>query len=212
MTRYQHTKLAAILLAGSFLSLAASAAQATTINFDGGSGVYELTDGYGGLNWSNMFALDSTNYSASGYDAGVVSPDGVAFNSFANPASFSVAAGSTFTFNNFFMTAAWNDNLNVSVQGYLNGNLVNSSLITLLATAPKLFTFNWTGIDTVLLTSFGGTPHSGYSGDGVHFALDNLTVNVAVSSVPVPAALPLLVTGIAGLGVLSRRRAKRKAA
>lgn len=37
--------------------------------------------------------------------------------------------------------------------------------------------------------------------------LDNIAINaVPVSAVPVPAALPLLITGLAGLGFLSRRK------
>jgi hypothetical protein len=57
---------------------------------------------------------------------------------------------------------------------------------TLKTAGPLLVNFNYLGVDEVNFISLGGTHHSGYTGNGTQFVMDNLTVTV-----PEPNALSL---------------------
>jgi hypothetical protein len=212
MIKTLKSTVAAGLLMGASLAFTASSAGAVTINFDDLGNGASISPGYNGFSWSNFFALNAVQFAndgPSGYTNGNVSPSNVAYNGFANPASFYASnQANDFTLNSFYLTGAWNNGLSVLVQAFDNGNLVNSTTLIVSTLSPTLFTLNWSGIDSVLFTSFGGIS-AGYRGAGAHFALDNLTVNGAVSAVPVPAALPLLLTGLGGLVALGRRRRQR---
>ena len=185
----------------------ASSAHAILINFDSGlSDLSLIPNGYGGLTWSNFAASDTSTYtSPNGYINGVVSPQYVAFDAFGSPATFSSAT--PFTFNSAYLTAAWNNGLNVQVDGYLGTTLVHSLSLVLDTTGPALEQFNWANIDSVTFTPSGGTP-AGYNGAGTHFAMDNLTINDA-RTVPEPASIALVGLGLFGLG-LSRRKSKSR--
>jgi hypothetical protein len=104
----------------------------------------------------------------------MVSSSNVAYNANGNPAS--VTSPNPFGFISAYLTAAWNDNLQVATRGYAGGILVYAATNTLSATNPTLINFNYVGVDDVEFTSYGGTPHPGYSGSGVHFAMDNVIV------------------------------------
>ena len=199
-------RLKGAVLGLAFMALPAIA-QAQLITFDDamtGCGSTGLSNGYQGFNWNNFYVLNATPgcYQASGYTNGIVSSPNVAYNSYANPASVSLAG--SFTFNSVYMTAAWNDGLNVFVQGFVGVNPVYSQLLVINTNGPTLFAPNWTGVDEVLFTSSGGTPH-GYSGGGTHIAFDNMLMNNATVT-PEPATLLLLATGLAGIGGIVRRR------
>jgi hypothetical protein len=190
-------------------SMAIGTASATLIDFDSGVPNFSpVPNGYGGLNWSNFYGLDTSVYEPSGYVNGVVSSNFVVYNAWGNPASFSNS--STFTFNSAYLTAAWNDGLQITVQGFvggLGGTQLDSTTLTVNTSGPTLETFNWSGIDTVLFTSSGGTNH-GYNGAGEHFAMDNVMINNPLPT-PEPGGLTLLSLGFAsigGMGWLKRRR------
>ena len=89
---------------------------ASTILEDTEGGLY-IPDGYHGLIWNNFAELDGVNLGQpSGYGAGVVSPPTVAFNAGGYPAGL-IAPG-PFSLLSAYLTAAWNDNLQVEVIGY----------------------------------------------------------------------------------------------
>jgi hypothetical protein len=192
-------------LAGLFF---ASPASATTINFDDLGG-YEtpISNGYAGLNWNNWFVLDGTGFEPSGYVNGVVSKENVAYNAYGDPATFSAQKGS-FTLNSFYLTAAWNNNLDVTVRGYDAANaLVDKASFQVSTSGPTLERFNWTNLASVTLSTSGGVP-AGYNGGGTHVALDNLTINSSVSGVPEASTWVMMLAGFAGLGFVGYRRNK----
>src|SRR5580700_4475599 len=80
-----------------------------------------VPNGYGGLNWNNFTVADGLQFgTAYGYYTGVVSPDNVVFNPYANPASIT-ASGGLFDLNSAYLTAVLNlgTPLDIRVQGYL---------------------------------------------------------------------------------------------
>jgi hypothetical protein len=201
------------LLAGA--SFYVQPAVALTTGFDdltdtsAGFGGTPIANGYQGLNWTNWSVLNTADAAAifgpSGATPGTVSTPNVAYNADGQEAIFS--STTPFNLNSAYLTSVWNDNLQVTITGKLNGVTKDVATFTLSATLATLETFNFGDINEVdLLVTVAGTPHSGYSGAGTQVALDNLTI----SAVPLPAALPLFATGLGTLGLLGWRR-KRKA-
>src|SRR4051812_48082427 len=69
-------------------------AHATVLDFESSDAV---SPGYGGLDWTNFGAIDSTPVPLSGYFNGSVSGSHVAFNEFASPATIQAIGGGSFT-------------------------------------------------------------------------------------------------------------------
>ena len=160
---------------------------------------------YGGLTWSNYFyygdgaGINSYfGYSASGYSNGLVSGSNVAFNGFESVVSVS---DGLFDFNGAYLTGAWNDGLNIDVQGWSGVTKIYDQTVVVDSTAPTWFAANYMAIDKLVFSSSGGTDH-GYGGNGTHFAMDNFTFN---QSVPEPSTCLLLCSGLVGIGLLRKR-------
>ena len=125
------------------------------------NGSSPVPNGYGGLNWSNMYCENTSLIpSDSGYQHGTVSGTNVAYNGSGTSASVS---DGTFTFNGAYLTGAFNDGLSITVTGLLSGNPIYSQTVVVNTIAPTFFNFNYTGIDMLTFNSFGGTEH-GYGG------------------------------------------------
>jgi hypothetical protein len=187
----------------------ASSVRADTLTFDDvtTASFADVPNGYGGLNWSNMGVYDgSGGVGGSGYINGRVSGTYVAFNEYALTAT--VSHGS-FTFNSAYFTAAWNNGLNVTVDGYLNNVLVDTKSFTVDTAGPTLVNFDFQGIDKLVFNSFGCTPDNTYLGHGAgaHFAMDNFTFNEAtVAPLPSPVLMGMTLLGGTGLAHFFRRR------
>jgi hypothetical protein len=157
-----------------------------------------IPNGYGGGNWSNMYYLKSSALPPnSGYQNGMVSSPNVAYNAFANPA---LVTDGTFDFKGAYLTAAWRDGLNIKVEGYLGATQLYTQTVVVNHTGPTWFAFNYSGIDTLKFSSWGGTEVPNLGGSGAHFAMDNFTV------VPAPGAVLLGGIGAGLVGWLRRRR------
>jgi hypothetical protein len=182
------------------LGLGGSASgQVQVLTFDDLPGSEErIPNGYGGFEWSNLWYLDAVNYwlNPSGYQAGMVSANNVAFNGYGNPASMMIQGPGEFHFIGTYLTAAWNTGLNIEIIGTLGGTPVDSRTVTVDRLAPTWFEFNW-DVDAISFRSYGGTP---YPQSGQQFAMDNFTF------VPEPAMMALLGAGIPVL-LKCRRRA-----
>jgi hypothetical protein len=168
-------------------------AQVTLITFDDlpDSTSAAIPNGYHGLIWYSFHCLDPVlTYGSrlNGYKVGQISPDNVAYNS--GGSSASIVSTSPFNFISAYLTAAWNDNMQVEVMGYAGTSLIFNNTYLLSATAPTLITFNYLGVDEVYFNPIGGTPHPGYNGTGDQFVMDNLTLGV-----PEPSSEALLMLG-----------------
>jgi len=211
--------LAALLLGLAGAGALASDARASVLVFDDVAGAIAgdpqgtIPNGYGGFNWSSFGFIDgAVVHPGSGYENGTVSGSYVGFNEFANVATVS---DTSFIFVGVYLTAAWNDGLNIQVEG-LNGGIVlfDTGLSPLVVdtcpgTAPGLpcitpsptfFNFGWTGIDELRFTASGGT-NAGLGGSGAHFAMDDFTFE----TLPEPSATGLVAAGLLLLGALRSR-------
>ena len=212
-------KLAVVIVALGSVSVA----QADVITFDdtGDSGP-GIPAGYGGFNWEKLTPdgatafrildvtsiLSNPDYAGTGYLNSLVSSDFVAFNNHGDPAWMSSITG-PFDFNGVYFTAAIRDGLNIAVNGYLDGSLLYSSTVVVDTTSPSWFEFNYSGVDELSFTSFGGTvapgaPFPDSTDPRFHFAMDNFTFNA--TSVPEPSTLALLGLGLAGMGLARCRK------
>ncbi len=172
------------IIAGFTAILAGSSVNAALITFDDFTDGDFIPNGYAGLSWNNMSSLNAVTYDTnpSGYFVGLVSPEFVAYNAYGTPASFGLEPG--LVVNSFYLTAAWSDDLDVLIEGLLDGSPVVSTSIQIDSTLQSLVTLNWSGIDEVRLTTSGGVDNPNFSGNGTHFALDNLVVNSEFQEVP----------------------------
>jgi hypothetical protein len=187
--------LKALLVSGSLALVSASSANAAVLTFDDVVSPQLFssigTFSYGGLDF---------NHSNTGFVA-VWDPNSPNSNGTNNLISgydailnITATGGGTFNLNSLDLAISWYD-LNSTETIFVNGNpLVITQLLS-------NYVLNLVGVTSISITGFS----SGY------FLADN--INVDISSVPVPAALPLLLTGLGGLvGVARSRKRKQKAA
>ncbi len=181
-------------------------AQQTLVTFDDlpdpGTNTLVIPVGYNGLNWVSfryMDPLQRYDIHPNGYQAGTVSPNYVAYDS--GGSSASITNGVPLNLMSAYLTAAWNDDLQMAVMGYIGTSLAYSNTYTLSATAPTLIYFNYLGVDDVHFDSFGGTKHAGYGNTDEQFAMDNMTI-----AIPEPSSLLLTSLGLVMLWTIGRRR------
>lgn len=177
-----------LLLLPLLQSPSAVSADTITLTFDDldplWSNNYPIYNGYAGLNWYNFSSMYvASQFSAqslNGYYTGMVSPYFIAYNQDGGPAEF--GSDTPFKFVSVYLTAAWQSDLQITVEGFLGGTLLYSQTVQVPATVPTLFTFNYNGVDRVRFTSSGTTPQWPDMGDGTQFAMDNLTLGAAGST------------------------------
>lgn len=184
----------------SVFALASGAVLAETLTFDSFTGSINNRN-YGGFSWNNFSVINAAS-SNSGYHNAMISGTNVAYNSFANPATFGNATA--FTLNSAYFIGAWNDGLSIHVVGTGPGTTTYTRDFVVNSTTASNIVFNWSGLTSVRISSSGGTPHAGYSGAGAHFGMDNLTVNAA--PVPEPETYAMMLAGLGLLGFMARRK------
>lgn len=205
------------LLAATTMSLPAHAALLTFDDLTVGLNLTEqVTNGYGGLDWDNFFALNpsseaGSSFLNSGYLGGRVSTPNVAFNGGATPASLS--ATNAFLLTSGYFAAAWVDGLEISFTGSLGGSQVFARTVTVSRTASFIefgHTIDLLEINSTCdLTTTCSLP-TDVSSSGNNFVLDNLQIGEATNPVPEPGALALIAGGLLGLGLTRPARANRR--
>jgi hypothetical protein len=105
-----------------------------------------------------------------------------------------------FTFNSVDLRGSTSAaNLSFTLQGYLNGNLVDSTVLNVTGNTFSTYTLNWQNVDTVEIVSTTDLPVNWGSGT---LYMDNVTIN----AVPEPATIVMWsLLGAGCVGVWRRR-------
>lgn len=182
------------------LCLAAPAAQATVVTFDDLSGVGAVADGYGGITWGNNWSHDVEN--GDPYNAN--SPfqrsyaNAVDFDTSFQATSFSFLTDAVFGGAYFAGYGPSLGHAPVFFELFLDGLSMSISASLDVNAMPTFLGAGYSGlIDTVVVW-----------GDAGYYVMDDVTYTTA-APVPVPAALPMLLLALGGLGVVARRRRPR---
>jgi hypothetical protein len=186
----------------------------TTVTFDDlsetGSGAF-FSSPYQGLTWSSIFCNNAILYTnvlpnaLPGVPTNGLSGDYYGMVSDSNVAGVltgsEIDSPTDFNFLSAYMTAYWNSNLNIEVQGFNGTTLVYDTTVVASATSPTLFTFDYQNINRLYFTSSGGQPAFGIDYGGI-FVMDNFTFEF----VPEPSSLLLATTAALLLCPLLKRR------
>lgn len=199
-----------LLSLGFSMLLAAAPASAAVLDFEWLYPGYETAGNLSGAGY-NGFTINSgwltKNFQpASGYYNGILGTAGL-FNF--GEDDMVLQSGAAFDFNGAYLTAAWNNNETMAVEGWLGGSLLYTSNIVTSYTGPYWFNFNYTGIDKVVFRSAPSDgSNAGLGGSGSHIVLDNFTYNAGSGTVPTPEPSTFLLLGgaLAGAGLWSRKR------
>ncbi|MBN2128922.1 MAG: PASTA domain-containing protein [Sedimentisphaerales bacterium] len=128
---------------------------------------------YGGfLMWDTFVAGKARLWGGSGYHNGLVSGDYVAYNGNGNPAEIS---GPSFNIIGAYFTAAWNDGLNIDIEGYRDGAQVYTYTAVVDTSGPSWVQLDFANVDRVRFTSYGGTHNPQFSLRGTQFAMDDMS-------------------------------------
>jgi len=184
--------------------LVPSMAQAQTLDFEDAQLGF-LPNGYGGFNWSNFVAYNTADLFNGGYDTGAVSGDQAIYNAFGNSASvLGVGTSNPFSLSSAWVTAAWNEGMQLQVRGFLNGTVQYTQAFDVFYDQAVQLAFNTALVDQVEFSAVGGTDASQTdSGSGTQMAFDDMAFNVV--EVPEPGLIILLSSGLLGLGIARRR-------
>ncbi len=179
--------------------LSTSWATASVITFDNvyaGTAWSAVHDGYEGFNWDQFGVVHKDYLPGSGYANGAVSGEYVAYNQGANVAT---ASGTSFDFSGAFLTSAWENTLDIQVDGYSGAAILYTQTVNAVKSGPTWFQFDYLGIDTLKFVSISGDVGNN------QFVMDNFTFGEP-AAVPVPGAFML---GALGVGCVNWARKRR---
>lgn len=188
------------------LAASLGAAHADVLTFDGVSSTTAVPNGYGDLNWSNLYShtgVDLANYAGTGYVNGLVSGTQDAYNPNGTPATVSATSTLGFSLSDAYFTGAWFNNLKIVASATFENGTHDSKTFFVSTTGPVDEHFDWNGLASITFTASGGTPQAGLHGSGTQFVLDNFNTTPAV---PEASNATLLLAGIGLLAAAARRR------
>jgi len=191
------------------LAASLGAAHADVLTFEGQSTATPISNGYGGLNWTNFYShtgTDTANYAGTGYVNGLVSGVLDVFNGNGAPATVSASTAAGFSLADAYFTGAWNNDLQIVATATFEDGTHDARTFLVSTTGPVDEHFNWNGLASVTFASSGGTLQPGLHGSGVQFVMDNFNTTPAV---PEASNAALLAAGIGLLAVAARRRRAR---
>jgi hypothetical protein len=138
-----------------------------------------ISNGYNNISWSNAYALQYNNWATtSGYYTAAVSLPIVMYGCGGSSTTMKSTNNSLINLYSLFVAASWYDNLQLTMVGY-NSNvvIVNNTYILQVFTVSNLTFTGYTGLDTIIFTTSGGTQHAGLPGSGLFFGMDNICLS-----------------------------------
>lgn len=187
-----------IILVFSLLAAVTIRLQAGLITFDDLPAPMDVVpNGYAGFNWQNAVYADPVDLGLvpSGYFAGLVSGTNVLTNAYESPLTFT-STTAAFRLDSLWLTGAWNDDLHVHLEGYRSGLLICTADYVVNSTGPTFVTPGFLGVDSVVISSYGGEANPDYAwlgGAGANVVIDS----VSTSAIPEPSTYAMY--GVAGL-------------
>ena len=184
----------ASLLVGA--ALMPQAAQATIVNFDSLNGNGIVADGYGGITWDS-------NWTFGDFFQPPYNPSSGATRIYSNYDKFTGGALSDIAFS--FSAPVTFQGAFFSGRSGIGDVTVSVFLAGVLKATTSLFSPN--SVATFLASGYSGVVDKiVVHGNAGYYVMDDVTY-ASVSTVPVPAALWLMLSGIAGLAGIRRARA-----
>jgi hypothetical protein len=184
----------------------------TTLTFnDLDCGFGEILESYRGFSFENTDCFDGSLDEELG--SGFFTAGGgtqVIFGAFGDP--FEMSSAAPFIVSQFRVASAWRANLSFTVEGFLQGNLVQQQMFVLTGPATaQTIVLNWMNIDRIRFTTAGGVL-STLEFDGTQAVIDDIQIGAVNSAVvPEPESIWLVAGGLLMLGARVKRRQPRGA-
>ncbi|CAF1009184.1 unnamed protein product, partial [Didymodactylos carnosus] len=153
------------------------------ISFDDiGYGQELIPDGYRQLNWFGVHYLkNDDDYIYNGYAAALTSGKYIAYiahiedDQLQLPTINSINNITTFNARSFIAAAAWANDIQLSITGLNNNQILYEKTVTIEQLVPSIVELNWSNIDMITFNTSGGIPTNGYSLTR-QVAFDNLCI------------------------------------
>ncbi|CAF1027283.1 unnamed protein product [Adineta steineri] len=153
------------------------------ITFDNvsGAGRYSqpLPNGFSGFQWVNANYMNVSYHEEingwSGFSTVLSSGKYIGWNKDGQKLSMIINAAPSFTLKSMMLASAWNDNLTLEISGKGLGT-VNKSIKLTLQLQPQWVELNWSHVEIVHFSSYGGEQNSNVTRNGTEFGIDNLCV------------------------------------
>lgn len=129
------------------------------------------------MNWTNAFVY-TRDARSSGYHVGVVSGQNGMYNAAGDPVTIKSTNGNPFTLYSAAVTAAWYDNLELTVVGYNSNITVANNTFILQVFSVSHLTFNgYSEVDTIIFSTSKGKKNPLVETKGRQFAMDNICLS-----------------------------------
>lgn len=147
-----------------------------------------VESGYGnivwrGLSYYTLEAIGGEPYANSGYGHHIVSGDHAAYGGGSGALITMDSGGADFTLSSLYVGGAWRNGMTITVRGYDDGVLTQTTTTVVNVTTPNLLALNWADVDMVTFQSSGGSAAPGVLGTGQQFVLDDIVFGGPLGSI-----------------------------
>ena len=116
--------------------------------------------------------------SNSSYQVAAVSSPFVAYNPNGGNMTITTANGIYFSFDSLYLTSAWRDHLNITVNIMRAGSISTLGTYSTMTTSRLLvYCLNCTNIGTIILQASNGASHSSTTQNSTQYIIDDLCIS-----------------------------------